>query len=126
MCQSGELTPEVQQKFIGAIQWLDKVKNVSAITGDCGFMIWFQYLTRQYTTKPVFMSSLMQLSSVVAAYSPHKTVAILTTNSETLVSMTGFIAKSCGLNPKDNRFLIVGCQDVPGFEALTMGDKVDT
>jgi hypothetical protein len=49
MCQKGELTPKVKAEFIEAIQWLDQVKHVSAITGDCGFMMWFQELAREHT-----------------------------------------------------------------------------
>lgn len=42
MCQSGKLTPEVEKEFIEGIEWLDKVKGVSGITGDCGFMMYNQ------------------------------------------------------------------------------------
>jgi hypothetical protein len=35
MCQSGCLTPEVKAEFVAAIRWLDDVKHVHAITGDC-------------------------------------------------------------------------------------------
>ena len=41
ICQSGKMPPEVEKAFCDAIEWLDKEKNVSGITGDCGFMMWF-------------------------------------------------------------------------------------
>lgn len=41
MCQSGKMSPEVEKEFIAAIEYLDKEKGVSGITGDCGFMMWF-------------------------------------------------------------------------------------
>ena len=44
MCQSGEMTPEVTAEFTEAVRWLDQEKGVSGITGDCGFMMWFQGL----------------------------------------------------------------------------------
>jgi hypothetical protein len=41
MCMSGKMTPEVEAEFIKAVKWLDEVKHVTGITGDCGFMMWF-------------------------------------------------------------------------------------
>ena len=38
MCQSGSLTPEVKAEFVAAIRWLDDVKHVHAITGDCALL----------------------------------------------------------------------------------------
>jgi hypothetical protein len=125
MCQKGVLTDKVKAEFIEAVVWLDKEKNVSAITGDCGFMMWFQELARQYTHKPVCMSSLVQLPSVAAAYSKHEDIAIFTANSVSLKPMNSLIEDQCGVNPEDTRFHIVGCQDVPGFEAVAVGGKVD-
>jgi hypothetical protein len=125
MCQSGHLTDKVKADFIEAIQWLDKEKGVSAITGDCGFMMWFQDLARQHTHKPVLMSSLVQLPAVCAAYSSKEDIAIFTANSTTLTPMNSLIEKQCGVNPANTRFQIVGCQDVDGFEAVAVGGKVD-
>jgi len=45
ICQSGKLTPEIEKNFIKAIEWLVK-KGVDGITGDCGFMMYFQKLAR--------------------------------------------------------------------------------
>jgi len=125
MCQRGELTEKVKAEFIEAVQWLDKEKGVSAITGDCGFMMWFQELARQHTKKPVLMSSLVQMPSIAAAYSKTEDIAIFTANSVTLTPMNSLIEEQCGVNPEDTRFHIVGCQDVDGFEAVAVGGKVD-
>ena len=40
-CQKGELEAEVKANFEAAIKYLEEQK-VSGITGDCGFMLWFQ------------------------------------------------------------------------------------
>merc|ERR1711939_178176 len=48
MCQSGKLTADVEKEFLEAIDYLEK-KGVSGITGDCGFMMYFQQLARQKT-----------------------------------------------------------------------------
>ena len=58
MCQTGRLSPQVAASFAEAVRWLDQEKNVSAISGDCGFMIWFQELARNIANKPVSMSPL--------------------------------------------------------------------
>lgn len=52
-------------------------------------------------------------------------IAIFTANSETLTPMHRLIKDECGVDPDEERFIIVGCQDVPGFEAVARGEKVD-
>lgn len=89
-------------------------------------MFWFQELARQHTKKPVLMSSLVQLPSVTAAFAHHEQIAVFTANSRTLEPMHDLIARTCGVRVEDERFVIVGCQDVPGFEAVELGGKVNT
>lgn len=126
MAQEGKLTPEVEKKFIEAVKWLDE-QGVHAITGDCGFMLYFQELARKHTKKPVSMSSLVQLNEVEETFHHTEMVAIFTANSVTLKPMEPTIAAECGIDlAKDSRFEIVGCQDVDGFEAVARGEKVDT
>jgi hypothetical protein len=124
MCQSGKLTPDVEKEFVEAVQWLT-AKGVAGITGDCGFMMWLQAKARQNTTVPVFMSSLAQLPAVTCSFSRNEKVAIFTANGKTLTPMRDLIRDECGVDPSDKRFVIVGCEDVPGFEAVAAGDKVD-
>mmetsp|Transcript_56037 Transcript_56037/g.156122 ORF Transcript_56037/g.156122 Transcript_56037/m.156122 type:complete len:645 (+) Transcript_56037:168-2102(+) len=125
MCRSGQLTHDVKCEFIEAIKYLDR-KGVSAITGDCGFMMWFQHLARMYTTKPVFMSSLAQLPAVLCGIGSDEKVAVFTANSKTLEPMRGLIRDECHIGLETEKLVIVGCQDVPGFEAVAEGGKVDT
>ena len=89
-------------------------------------MFWFQDLARQHTKKPVLMSSLVQLASVTAAFARHEQIAIFTANGRTLEPMHGLIARECGVRVEDDRFVIVGCEGVPGFEAVEAGGKVNT
>merc|ERR1719352_1018979 len=96
----------------------DMCQGVSGITGDCGFMMYFQRLARQRTTIPVFMSSLAQLPAVTCAYNQHELIAILTANGETLAPMKPLIRDECGVDTEDRRYVIVGCENVPGFEAV--------
>ena len=126
MCQSGNLTEEVKDRFKESIQWLVNEKNVSGITGDCGFMMYFQEIAREITHIPVFMSSLCQLPAVTCAYSANEQIIILTANSKTLEPMRDLIRVECGVDTQDQRYHIVGCEDVDGFEAVAFGEKVDT
>jgi len=125
MCQSGKLTPEVEERFIEAIKWLDKDKDVTGISGDCGFMMFFQQLARCHTKKPVFMSSLAQLPAVTCGYSSDELIAILTANGVTLEPMRPLIKDECGVDTYEKRYLIYGCEKVPGFDAVIKGEKVD-
>ena len=124
MCQSGKMTPEVEARFVGKVQELDKL-GVAGITGDCGFMMFFQELARRHTKKPVFMSALCCLPAVTCGYATNEKIAIFTANGETLAPMRDLIRDECGVDTQGERFVIVGCQDVPHFEAVAEGKKVD-
>jgi len=125
MCQSGVLTEEVEERFKYAIMWLIHEKNVNAITGDCGFMMYFQSLARQVTKKPIFMSSLCQLPAVTCAYAEKEQILIFTANGESLAPMRDLIRDECGVDTEGERYQIIGCEDVDGFEAVANGTKVD-
>ena len=126
MCQDNAMTPEVIVGFVDAIRYLDKEKGVSGITGDCGFMMWFQALARQHTHKPVFMSALTQLAAMTASFSHNDVIAVFTANGETLGPMADLIKDECGIDTTEAQFVVVGCEDVPGFEAVALGEKVNT
>ena len=84
---------------------------------------------RIQTSLPVYMSALAQLPAINCGFSlvREEQIAILTANSETLTPMLPLIREECGLDAGDpKRFVIVGCQDVPGFEAVALGEKVNT
>ena len=98
MCQSGKMTPEVEAEFKEAVRYLAEDKGVSGITGDCGFMMWFQTLARTITHKPVFMSALAQLPAVTCAYAAHEEIIIMTANGETLKPMNDLIRDECGID----------------------------
>lgn len=124
MCMSGRLTPQVQANFVEAVKWMEQ-KGVSGITGDCGFMMYFQQLARRHTQKPVFMSALAQLPAVTCAYAYNEVIAIFTANGKSLAPMRHLIKDECGIDPDEKRYIFVGCEDVPGFEAVARGEKVD-
>jgi hypothetical protein len=53
-------------------------------------------------------------------------VAIFTANGDALNPMLDEIARACGVAVSDKRYIVVGCEKVPGFEAVALGEKVDT
>jgi hypothetical protein len=124
MAQAGRMTPAVERSFRAGIQWLEK-KGAVGITGDCGFMMAFQPIARDVATVPVFMSSMVQSPMISVAFDKYDKVVILTANSATLKPQKEILLSQCGFNVDDDRFLIVGCQDVPGFDAVAKGGKVD-
>merc|ERR1719359_435897 len=88
-------------------------------------MMYFQDLARTHTRKPVFMSSLAQLPAVTCAYGKRELIAIPTANGKSLKPMRNLIKDECGVDPEDRRYVFVGFEDVPGFEAVALGEKVD-
>merc|ERR1719261_689248 len=78
------------------------------------------------TKKPVFMSSLAQLPAVTCAFNKDELIGVLTANGKSLLPMRNLIKDECGVDPEEKRFIFVGCEDVPGFEAVALGEKVDT
>uniref|UniRef100_A0A7S4QVH1 Uncharacterized protein n=1 Tax=Alexandrium monilatum TaxID=311494 RepID=A0A7S4QVH1_9DINO len=124
MAQVGRMTHTVQQEFVKAIKWLE-ARGVSGITGDCGFMMAFQPIASEVASVPVFMSSMVQSPMVSVAFDKYDKILILTANSKTLKPQKDTLLKHCGFDVDDSRFVIYGCEDVPGFDAVSKGDKVD-
>ena len=72
------------------------------------------------------MSSLCQLPAVTCAYSVKEKIIIMTASSVSLEPMHDLIKDECGVEMHEDRYKIYGAQDVPGFEAVINGGKVDT
>lgn len=123
MAQGGKFTPEVEREFASCIKFLEQ-KGASAITGDCGFMMAFQLIARQIASKPVFMSSMTQCVIVSTAFDDDDLILILTANSESLKPAKDTLLQHAGFDCTSSKFLIVGCQDVPGFDAVAKGESV--
>merc|ERR1712070_363779 len=124
MAQSGRMTRAVTEEFKAGIKWLES-KGASGITGDCGFMMAFQPIARDVATVPCFMSSMVQCPMVSVAFDKYDKILILTANSATLKPQKDTLLNACGFDVDDTRFLIMGCQDVPGFDAVAKGEAVD-
>ena len=106
MCQSGKMTEDVEKNFIKALNYLVDEKKVSAITGDCGFMMFFQEFARKHTKIPILMSALAQLPAVTCAFSENEEIIIMTPNGKTLEPMRELIRKECGVDTQKKRYNI--------------------
>merc|ERR1712194_91232 len=95
------------------------------ITGDCGFMMAFQPIAREVATVPVFMSAMVQCPLVSVAFDKYDKILILTANSQTLKPQKDALLNHCGFDVDETRFVIAGCENVPGFDAVAKGGKVD-
>lgn len=116
MAQKGVLTKEVQAELKEAIRYLVEERHVSAITGDCGFMMWFEHQARQLSSVPVFLSALMQLPSISASLcKENDKIIVMTANVNSLRPMRGLINEVTGSMEEDMHFEYVGCEDVPHF-----------
>mmetsp|Transcript_7503 Transcript_7503/g.13494 ORF Transcript_7503/g.13494 Transcript_7503/m.13494 type:complete len:750 (-) Transcript_7503:189-2438(-) len=123
MAQRGQFTEEVERRFADGIKFLEQ-RGVSAITGDCGFMMAFQVLARKIASKPVFMSSMVQCPAMACAFDPTEKMMVMTANGHSLKPQKEVLLSSCGFDVEEDRFVIVGCQDVPGFDAVAKGQEV--
>merc|ERR1719375_2302240 len=88
-------------------------------------MMAFQPIARDVATVPVFMSSMVLSPMISVAFDKYDKVAILTANSRTLKPQKEILLSQCGFDVDDDRFVIRGCQDVPGFDAVAKGEAVD-
>jgi len=127
MCQKGVLTPTVAAAFDEAVLWLANHKDVSVITGDCGFMFWFVERVRKIASKKcISLSPLMQLPGMAAACGPKDKILVLTANGNSLNPMRDLIKRQCGVDSQDTKFIFVGCEHVPYFgEEVANGSKVN-
>ena len=124
VCQSGVYSQDVKDSCVEAVEFL-KAKDVSGVTGDCGFMLNIRELVENNIDKPVFMSCLGQLHSILHSIGGDCEVAVFTANSDSLEHVESELDRLSGLREHSHRLRIVGCQDVPGFDAVAKGEKVD-
>lgn len=125
MCQSGNITHKVKNNIINSVKWFN-LKHVSAITGDCGFMINIQNIVREHTRLPVLMSSLVQLPTLVQSYGNKEKILVLTANGKSLLDMKGLIYDLCNSDIENEQIVIFGCENIKGFDAVAKGEKVNT
>ena len=129
MCQAGKLEGEVRNRFIECIEWLINEKKVCTITGDCGFMAHYQRIAQTEANKSapvhIAMSALTQIPAILAGLAPFEHIMIMTANGDNLLAMEKTFVREFGISVKHPRIHVIGCEDVPGFEAVALGEKVN-
>ena len=89
------------------------------ISGNCGFMMWYQARVRELTSTPVFMSALMQAPLVEAAIGRDAKVLLLTANSKRLLAARNVLLREAGVTVDDpSKFVVQGVERLAGFEPL--------
>lgn len=120
-CQNGVLDESIQQSFQKAVKELED-EGVVAITGDCGFLMAYQPYVRALTETPVVLSSILQAPMFVVANAPDAKFAVFTANSTTFDKEKLLTQSGMQVDPK--QWIVVGLQDLDGFEAVALGQKV--
>lgn len=124
MCQEGKMDEKVEGNFINAVKYLDETRGCDVITGDCGFMMYFQELARKHTKKAVCMSSLASLPAIACQYQENEKIAIFTANSITFEPLKEKAKQFLNVDCQYKQFVTVGCEKVKGFEAVKFAKKV--
>jgi len=125
MCQKGELTPMVKKHMKQAVEFLTKEKKVSVITGDCGFMFNYQEDVRRWANNiPVVLSGLQQLAVLQSTFGNQEKIMVMTANGDSM-RKGAFLKVMEESGVAMDRIVIVGCQDVEGFDAVAVGGKVN-
>jgi len=122
-CQGAVLDGAIQGSLKKAVKELED-EGVVAITGDCGFLMAYQPYVRALTETPVVLSSILQAPMLTVANAPDAKFAVFTANSSTLDMRKLFTQSGMQVNP--DQWIVVGLQDLPGFEAVALGQKVPT
>lgn len=128
IAQEGKpLTPELRDSMAKAIGELEAIRGVKGIAGDCGFLINYQQDALDLAKKvPCFISALLQCHLLASMFAPDELILVLTANDKSLAPSFKKILTACHVAEKDqDRFVVRGCQDLPGFEAVALAQKVD-
>mmetsp|Transcript_28529 Transcript_28529/g.66999 ORF Transcript_28529/g.66999 Transcript_28529/m.66999 type:complete len:582 (+) Transcript_28529:74-1819(+) len=124
--QEGSFESDILENMASEIRQLEQ-QGVVGITGNCGFMMHYQCFARYVSPVPVFMSALIQAATMAAAMEPAERVLILTANAESLQPGKDKLLLESGIQVTNSeKFVIRGCESLPGFEAVANAERVDT
>ena len=117
--------PAIKKNLEKCVRRLEK-DGVLGITGDSGFLQYYQDCVGNMTDLPVFLSSLMQCGALATAYQSDEKILVLTADSaildqQTMLKLLDAIHLEASVAP---RFHILGCQDIPGLDDLMKGKDV--
>lgn len=121
------LTPAQRTAMEAGLRALEG-KKVMGIAGDCGFLQNYQADAREMSRVPTFISPLLQAPMLARMYAPHEHILVVTANGAALKPQMPKLLGQCTVRDPatQKRFLVVGCEDVPGFgEEIAAGKKID-
>ena len=89
--KQGSLTPGLEAAFRDAVDELQTGGggDLVGISGNCGFMMFYQELVRGLAGVPVFMSPLLQAPLVAGALPPSGIILVLTASGDTARQVEG-------------------------------------
>jgi len=123
--QGQPLTTTQQRSLRNVVDCLIQESGASAITGDCGFLINYHKDIQQASGLPCLTSSLLQCKLLASTFS-EGSILVLTSNAKSLTPQLPGILDSIGVPERDRaRFVALGVEDVPGFEAVATGALMD-
>ena len=126
--QRGEpLTAAQAAAMESAVRELEAYPNLMGIAGDCGFLVNYQEAAVGFSQRvPCFISALLQCSLLTSIYGAHAQVLVLTANGPELARVMPQLLARVNVSAADHsRFIVAGCEDLPGFEAVQLAQKVD-
>jgi Asp/Glu/hydantoin racemase len=106
---------------IEAAKWLE-LQGVRAIMGNCGFFGTYQKAIQAELEVPFFGSSLMLLPMIVQSMPPSKKVGVITANGPILKEVPAVENSGLSTEDKENRIVIMGCEDGPEFSGAIMAN----
>jgi aspartate/glutamate racemase len=117
-----EPTDNFTDATVEAAKWLE-LQGVRAIMGNCGFFGTYQKAVQARIDTPFFSSSLMMLPMMVQSMPRNKKVGVITANGPILQKVPA--VENCGLSldDKENRIVIMGCEDGPEFSGAIMANS---
>lgn len=109
----------LDEAFVDAARRLER-DGVRAITGDCGYMVRYQRAVADAVSVPVFLSSLLQLPTLLTMAGPRNKVGVLVASG---ASADTALLRLAGV-PEDaeDRVSVAGLEHCPHFRESVLGD----
>jgi Asp/Glu/hydantoin racemase len=110
--------PALTETVVEAARELE-AQGVRGITSDCGFMIRFQEPVARAVRVPVFLSSLLQLPTLVTSFAGQRPVGVITASKRNLTPDVLALAHV----QKGDPIVLYGMEDYPAFDEPVMQER---
>jgi hypothetical protein len=109
----------LEEAFIAAARRLER-DGVRAITGDCGYMIRYQHAVADAVSVPVFLSSLLQLPTLLTMGGPRSKVGVLVASGA--AADTALLRLAGVPDSAQDRVVVAGLEHCPHFRSGVLDD----